>query len=355
MNERNDFSHLMFIRAVVAHPWPRRERCGIIAVATALASHAQVRSGDRCYPSTKTLVKEAGVSAPTLFKAKRRLRDARFLEWRAEQLQGNAYRHHYTLRIPDKPTGQVQTAAAGQSEGSARSSSDTGRRSNTDSVTKTLERREENGTISPRSYLDGSDEENKRAETLMLKATGAHHRIGPSPCKVKEEVLRARAAGVPWDVLERELLRPESAGQNVWVITDPLREDARLRWKEPAHSVRDQPSDIDADEVMPRDRRYLDELRETIAGKVTIPELIAQVQRLERLLAGRRFTRLSSDEQASAIKTLNDAGMRPGDVRVAIDWLLAHPEALDGDDDVTSTIIAAFGRAAKEEAKTGAA
>jgi len=309
---------------------------------------------------------ESGISRPTVLKAKKRLKAAGFLDY---ENVGRAHGHHYRLMIPETvavnlryrdngPRGQSQVPrndGRGQSPSFSRSSRDTASRLNTDSVTKTLERREENGTISPRSYLDGSDEENKRAETLMLKATGAHHRIGPSPCKVKEEVLRARAAGVPWDVLERELLRPESAGQNVWVITDPLREDARLRWKEPAHSVRDQPSDIDADEVMPRDRRYLDELRETIAGKVTIPELIAQVQRLERLLAGRRFTRLSSDEQASAIKTLNDAGMRPGDVRVAIDWLLAHPEALDGDDDVTSTIIAAFGRAAKEEAKTGAA
>jgi hypothetical protein len=91
------FSHLMFLRAVVAHPWPARERCGILAVATALASHAQARSGDRCFPSTETLEVESGLSRHTVLKAKRRLRDAGFLDY---AVVGRAHSHHYTLKVP---------------------------------------------------------------------------------------------------------------------------------------------------------------------------------------------------------------------------------------------------------------
>jgi hypothetical protein len=248
MNGRKGFSHLMFIRAVVAHLWSPRERCGIVAVATALASHAQTRSGDRCFPSTKTLVVESGVSRPTVLKAKKRLKAAGFLDY---ENVGRAHGHHYRLMIPETvavnlqyrdigPGGQSQVPRddrRGQSPGFSRSSRDTASRSNTDTRTETLEHRQENGTTSPACHKDDSEEDNKRAKALAVKATGAEHRIGPSVHKVEEELLRARAAGVSWHVLAHGLLRTENAGQNVWVITDPLREDARLRWKEPARSV----------------------------------------------------------------------------------------------------------------------
>jgi hypothetical protein len=116
------FSHFEFIRAVIAHAWPKRERLSCIAVASALASHAGIGTGNNCWPSTETLAGESGVSRPTVIRARRALREAGFLTW--SKRAGRAHGFTYQLTVPIVPTSGGETEALRMS---ARGQADTPR------------------------------------------------------------------------------------------------------------------------------------------------------------------------------------------------------------------------------------
>jgi hypothetical protein len=158
------FTHLAFGRAVIAHPWPKRERQGCVAVAAALASHAHAGTGDNCWPSTNTLAREAGVSRPTVIRARRALRDAGFLRW--ERAPGRAHCFRYRLAVPTQPGPGGKTDAPrqavhsqddaprddgrGKTENTARSNERTASRSHGGTVTG--RREPEQGTGGERAH-----------------------------------------------------------------------------------------------------------------------------------------------------------------------------------------------------------